>query len=72
LNELIDQSGLSGDLRGDLHKLRRYRNRWVHVEAPEDDAAVQSHPEKFDDELATMAAFAARVLRRLLYSDQCV
>ena len=70
LAQLIDTADIEEDLRDDLHRLRRYRNRWVHVEAAWDDNEVLAHPERFEGALEDMAFFAARVLRRTIYSDQ--
>ncbi|MBN1139101.1 MAG: hypothetical protein JXM73_21150, partial [Anaerolineae bacterium] len=34
LVDLVDRSPIEEDLRQDLHRLRRYRNQWVHVDDP--------------------------------------
>lgn len=72
LVQLIDCADIEPALRADLHRLRKYRNRWVHVDAPWEDARVLSEPEHFENELEEMALFGARALRRTLYSDQFV
>jgi hypothetical protein len=72
LVQLIDCADIDPALRADLHRLRKYRNRWVHVDAPWKDARVLSEPEHFENELEEMALFGARALRRTLYSDQFV
>jgi hypothetical protein len=72
LVQLIDSAAIDPALRADLHRLRKYRNRWVHVDAPWEDARVLSEPEHFENELEEMALFGARVLRRTIYSDQFV
>lgn len=69
LVDLIDQASLPYDLRRDVHRLRRYRNKWVHVD-PSDDQEVLNNPGRFEAELEEMAFFAARVLRRVIYTDQ--
>lgn len=70
LSQLIDRAGVDEGLRADLHDLRRYRNRWVHVDSPQEDSEVLEHPERFEAELAAKAGLAARLLRRTLYHDQ--
>ena len=70
LVQLIDSAAIDPTLRADLHRLRKYRNRWVHVEAPWEDARVLAAPEHFENELEEMAVFGAQVLRRTIYSDQ--
>jgi hypothetical protein len=72
LCDLIDMAPLQLSLADDLHKLRRYRNRWVHVDDPQDDQAVLDRPDLYEQELAEMAVFAARVLRRTIYENQFV
>lgn len=72
LAELIDVSDIGADLKVDLHRLRRYRNGWVHVEDPNDDQALLENVARVESELETMALFAVRTLRRTIYSCQCV
>lgn len=66
---LINEAPISADLRLGLHELRRYRNKWVHVEEPWDDQPLLEHSERFEAELEQKAHFAARVLRETIYSD---
>lgn len=39
LAALIDESPIKTELKTDLHRLRRYRNKWVHV----DDRGMMPH-----------------------------
>lgn len=70
LHDLINLSPIKQELKDDLHRLRKYRNKWVHVEAPWFDEEVLSDPEKYEKELEEMGKFAARVLRRTIYENQ--
>ena len=72
LVELISQSEIEADLKADLHALRKYRNRWVHVDSPWEDENLLEHPEVVEGELEEMAFFAARALRRTIYENQWV
>lgn len=72
LFELIDGAPIADDLRADLHKLRKYRNKWVHVNDPWDDQKLLDDPEESVKELEEMALFAARALRRTIYENQWV
>lgn len=72
LFELIDNAPIADDLRSDLHRLRKYRNKWVHVNDPWDDQKLLYSPEHAEKELEEMALFAARVLRRTIYENQWV
>jgi hypothetical protein len=72
LFELIDNAPIADDLRSDLHKLRKYRNKWVHVNDPWDDQKLLNVPEELEGELEEMALFAARALRKTIYENPCV
>lgn len=65
--ELINKSPLDSELKSDLHKLRQYRNKWVHVNEPWDDEHLLKNPN--ESELELMAFFAAKVLRRTIYDS---
>jgi len=69
---LIDQAPIDPILKSDLHKLRKYRNKWVHVDEPWEDGPLIQMPEQFDKELEEIAFFAARCLRRTIYENQWV
>lgn len=72
LFKLIDESPIDSELKKDLHILRKYRNKWVHVGDPWDDQALVKNPEQFEVELQEMAFFAVRCLRRTIYENQWV
>jgi hypothetical protein len=72
LSELIDLARLERGLADDLHHLRKYRNKWVHVDEPWQDAPLLDRPEDYAQELEEMAVFGARTLRRTIYENQCV
>ena len=71
LAELIDCSDLDGNLKSDLHKLRRYRNKWVHVHDPSEDTEIQTHPEHYEAELEEMALFGIKTLAQTIYYRGC-
>jgi hypothetical protein len=60
LVELIDDSDLDQSLVRDLHILRKYQNKWVHVSDPWDDQALIENPTQYDDELERIATLAIR------------
>ena len=70
LVDLVDKAPLQQGLRDDIHKLRKYRNAWVHVTSPEDDEIILQHPEAYEDELEEWAKLAQRTLRRTIYENQ--
>ena len=72
LVDLISRASIGTDLKNDLHSLRKYRNKWVHVDEPWNDASLLERPEEAEQELERMALFAARVLRRTIYENQWV
>ncbi len=69
LADLVDQAPISQELREEIHKLRKYRNTWVHVATPEDDQAILDRPEVYDAELEAWARLAQRTLRRTIYEN---
>lgn len=70
--ELIEESPLDQGLRTELHELRKFRNRWVHVNDPSDDEDLLARPEYHQGRLLTAAEMAVRTLRQVLYLEQCV
>lgn len=72
LAELINQAAIDGGLKNDLHTLRKYRNKWVHVDDPWDDADLLERPEETEHELEQMAFFAAHALRKTIYENPWV
>lgn len=72
LVDLINRAPIDGSLKDDLHALRKYRNKWVHVDDPWNDANLLERPEETEQELEHMAFFAARALRRTIYENQWI
>jgi hypothetical protein len=72
LVDLINQASIDLELKEDLHTLRKYRNKWVHLDDPWDDQNLLECPEETEIELQKMAFFAARALRRTIYENQWV
>lgn len=68
--ELIARAPIEPKLAGRLHELRRYRNRWVHVANPHQDANFSSDSPDIAQELQSWAIFAQRVLRQTVYENQ--
>ena len=72
LAELINLSPISEGLKEKLHRLRKYRNKWVHIDEPWEDAVLLDQPEVTEEELEQMALLAARLLRETIYENQWV
>ena len=72
LFSLIEHSPIESNLKTDLQNLRKYRNKWVHVDDPIDDEAILEKPEKYEAELSDMVFFAIRCLRRTIYENPYV
>ena len=72
LIDLINQSNINTELKADLHSLRKYRNKWVHIDEPWNDASLLERPEETEQELERMAFFATRALRSTIYDNQWV
>ncbi len=70
--DLIERSPLARELKDRLHDIRRYRNRWVHVRNPQEDQALIDEPDRHRSELADMTTRAMRLLREVIYQEQCL
>jgi hypothetical protein len=66
---LIDKSDLTVDLKRELHRLRKYRNKWVHLADPWEDEKLLASPEKYEREVEEMARVAVRLLRRTIHES---
>ncbi len=72
LVQLIEAASITEELRVELHALRRYRNRWVHVADPHEDTDLLRNPEAHEAELEQMATRAIRALRQTIYTKQWI
>jgi hypothetical protein len=72
LATLIDSSLIDTMLKQDIHTLRKYRNKWVHVDDPWSDGGLLQKPVETENELEEMAFFAVRILRRTIYENQWI
>jgi hypothetical protein len=72
LVEGIETSAMPAALRAELHDLRRFRNRWVHIQNPADDSLPLDDPMGLAREVHDWAVTAVRLLRRVIYLDQCM
>jgi len=69
---LIDtETALSEEERQNLHKLRHYRNRWVHMYDLDDDEILNDET-SFIHEAEEMACLAVKMLLTVLFLDQFV
>ena len=68
--QLIDRSSLAADLTERLHEIRRYRNRWVHVNDPDDDCSLLDQPDQHRRELEHTSIVAIRAMREVLFLEQ--
>lgn len=72
LVELINNAEINDGLKADLHAIRKYRNKWVHVDSPWKDEELLEYPKVVEGELEEMAFLAVRALRRTIYENQWV
>lgn len=72
LFSLINAAPIHAKLKEELHKLRKYRNKWGHLGEPWDDKSVLDSPELYAKELEQMAFTSIRLLRMTIYSNPCV
>ena len=72
LYELIDSSPIDDDLKKDLHRLRKFRNQWVHVNEPQDDEKLLENPSQVESDIEAVAIKAVRLLRQVIYLEQWI
>lgn len=71
-SNLIDNSPLSDDIKIELHKIRKFRNKWVHVKDPIDDENLLSRPDYYQEEMEKMAKSTIKTMLRVIYQEQFV
>lgn len=69
---LIELAPISLNLKSRLHTIRKYRNRWVHVNEPQKDDNLLERPEYYEQELEKMALLTVTVLREIIYLEQFI
>lgn len=72
LVDLINKAPVLDTLREELHKLRKYRNKWVHVGEPWEDKSILESPDLYEKELECMSFVAMRLLRMTIYTNPWV
>lgn len=72
LQDLIEKAEIPDSLKLEIHALRRYRNRWVHVAEPWDDEPLLDGPNALDEELFRMSKRCTEAMMRVLFSSQWV
>ena len=68
--DLIKKSNLDSELTKKLHELRKYRNKWVHVNDPSNDNELLERPEYYEAELADFSKTTIKTMLKILYSSQ--
>lgn len=68
--DLIEKSNLDSELTKELHDLRKYRNKWVHVYDPSDDNELLERPEYYEAELADFCKTTIKTMLKILYRGQ--
>lgn len=70
--QLIEEAPLDESLCDALHRIRKFRNMWVHVKNPRDDTVLLKKPADYEAELETLAKLAIESMLRVIYLEQCV
>jgi hypothetical protein len=66
---LIENSSLPENLKKDLHELRIYRNKWVHVKDPSDDSDLLERPEYHENEILEVAKKSIKTMLKTLFTQ---
>ncbi len=67
--DLIEKADLGSELTKELHDLRKYRNRWVHVKDPTNDNELLESTGYYEKELADFSKTTIRTMLKVLYSN---
>ncbi|WP_373520747.1 hypothetical protein [Aquiflexum sp.] len=67
--DLIEKANLGSGRTKELHELRKYRNKWVHVNDPTNDNELLERPEYYEKELAEFSKATIKTMLKVLYSN---
>jgi hypothetical protein len=70
--DLIEKANLDSELKKELHNLRIYRNKWVHVNDPSNDNELIERPEYYETELEEFSKATIKIMLKILYINQDV
>jgi len=68
--QLIENSSMEDELKQELHQLRKFRNRWVHIFDPADDNILLERAEFHEAELEEFAKLSIKIMLKTLYKNQ--
>ena len=67
--QLIENATLKEELKTELHELRTFRNKWVHVKDPSNDLDLLERPEYHENELSIVAKKSIKTMLKTLYNE---
>lgn len=67
--KLIENSSLTETLKNQLHELRLFRNKWVHVNEPENDHYLLERPEYHERNLEEVAKKSIELMIIILFDE---
>lgn len=70
--DLINKSCLSEKLKEELHELRKFRNKLIHVNDPDEDHDLLSRPKYYENKLAEFAKVTMKNMLRTLYFNPMI
>lgn len=69
---LIENAPLDAELKCELHELRKFRNKWVHVKDPVDDQDLLERPEFHEENLSRVAIKSIKTMLKTIYTNQFI
>lgn len=69
---LIEKLEISPKLKEDLHELRIFRNKWVHVNDPNNDSDLLERPKYYEEELLQFATKTIKTTLTIVLLNQFV
>lgn len=70
--ELIKKANLGIELTKELNDLRKYRNKWVHVNDPANDNELLERPEYYEKKLADFSKVTIKTMLKVLYNNPLI
>ncbi len=68
-SHLIAISSLDDEIKADLHELRRFGNKWIHVKNPPHDEYSLKRPTFYETESEDFAKISIKTMLRAIYYD---
>jgi|SRR5690554_1736992 len=70
--DLIEKACLMPELKIELHELRKFRNKWVHINDPSNDDDLLERPNYYQMELEFFSKKTIKTMLKLIYLNPLI